>query len=182
MRVALAILLQRHRVAGRPVGISGKDIDSEEMQAHGMRSLLFQSMRTTQPAAKRADRERSKADEDYLVKAHSFVSEFNYRRHSRCATRVEWGPPIISVAELPSPASADYSGTVPGDELLSFVKLCSKLDPQHKVDGLQLTKLGAHGAEEFGWQDFGEAIGSMKVSPRARFKLPILTDLCTVWR
>lgn len=103
MRIALAILIRRHQQLGRPIGCTGRIIDSEDMQAYGMRSLLFQNMRAgVEPVAKRQNAHRTEANDEYLLQAYEFVSAKNNRRPKNNPTRIIFGPPMVPVEDLPS--------------------------------------------------------------------------------
>ncbi|KAI1842465.1 hypothetical protein JX266_011360 [Neoarthrinium moseri] len=153
MRMALSILLQRHEQVGRPIGITNRETGSLEKQAHGLRSLLFQSMRSTQMSsgidAKKGEK-RTEADDEFLLQAHQFVSSFNDRRPESRPTVIECGPPIIPVQELPSSNSADYSGTIPEDEFKSLVK------------GSELCNTNGPGT--VGWENFEAVFSSDEVN------------------
>lgn len=182
MRVALAILIQRHQQTAAPVGCPGRIVDSEDLQAHGMRSLLFQSMRAeAEPLAKRQSAyRRIEVNDEYLLQAYEFVTNRNNRRPKRNPTRIIFGPPMIPVEDLPSSGSVDYSGTIPKDQFASLIKICQALG-----SGVTEEKEG-HGLPNtdrsvgVGWDDFSATIGSAQVSSTGHFITKGLSPKCGV--
>lgn len=71
---------------------------------------------------------------------------------------------MIPVEALPPSNSADYNGVIPKDQLLSFVHICSQLEPRGKGDIAKIQERVANSSTGVDWKDVETAFGSMKVS------------------
>lgn len=174
LRVSLSILLQRHEQLSQPVGVKGGAVGSMENQAYGMRSLLFQSMRDSQAPLNslinEKDTPRTDEKDDYLLQAHRIVSKLNSRRPPSNPTRIEFGPPIIAAEALPSSNSDDYSGTIPQDQLTSFLRICKHLGSGSTLSDITLNQVDTAdfaASPVVGWEAFDDTLSSSQVSTNA---------------